>query len=46
MQLARAKFMSNGNCGYVLKPQVMREGEVTKLTYFEQAFLLISLPRV
>ncbi|XP_071840975.1 uncharacterized protein [Apostichopus japonicus] len=25
MQLARAKFMSNGNCGYVLKPQVMRE---------------------
>ncbi|KAJ8021989.1 1-phosphatidylinositol 4,5-bisphosphate phosphodiesterase eta-2 [Holothuria leucospilota] len=25
MQIARAKFNSNGNCGYVLKPQVMRE---------------------
>ena len=33
MQLYRGKFKSNGNCGYVLKPNVMCEGimEFTQL---------------
>lgn len=26
MQIYRGKFKSNGNCGYVLKPDVMCEG--------------------
>ena len=28
MQIYRGKFKSNGNCGYVLKPDVMCEGIV------------------
>lgn len=27
LQLNRAKFSANGNCGYVLKPQSMCQGE-------------------
>lgn len=27
LQLNRAKFSANGNCGYVLKPQCMCQGE-------------------
>ena len=26
MQIYKGKFKSNGNCGYVLKPEIMREG--------------------
>lgn len=27
LQLNRAKFSANGNCGYVLKPECMCQGE-------------------
>ena len=32
MQIYKGKFKSNGNCGYVLKPDIMCEG---LLVYFE-----------
>lgn len=30
LQLNRAKFSANGNCGYVLKPPCMCQGEVPR----------------
>lgn len=30
LQLNRAKFYSNGNCGYILKPACMCEGQHIK----------------
>lgn len=32
LQLNRAKFYSNGNCGYILKPACMSEGEQREAT--------------
>lgn len=33
LQLNRAKFYSNGNCGYILKPACMCEGLFRKYSY-------------
>lgn len=29
LELNRAKFSANGNCGYILKPKCMRKGKYT-----------------
>lgn len=29
LELNRAKFSANGNCGYILKPKCMRKGKRT-----------------
>lgn len=31
LELNRAKFSANGNCGYILKPKCMRKGKYTSV---------------
>lgn len=31
LELNRAKFSANGNCGYILKPKYMRKGKHTSV---------------
>lgn len=31
LELNRAKFLANGDCGYILKPKCMRKGKYTSV---------------
>ncbi len=47
LQLNRAKFYCNGNCGYILKPACMCEGECLHLiVYFWSLMLYVFLINV
>ncbi|KPP59014.1 hypothetical protein Z043_123107, partial [Scleropages formosus] len=43
LQLNRAKFYSNGNCGYILKPKCMCEGVVHLISCFALLLLLLQV---